>query len=285
MERRRSYWLALIMLPMFTTAQSYFKDGMIWETQVFSTSEPTPQSVIETNFIDGTEPVDGYTALKMYGHDDNGASTSTLKGYIRTDGDKVYFKNATSNHNKWFLIYDFGLTEGKGCYIYNTYIQDNEHDPYKTYIKCTGITAGENNCPDIMQLEEYTDESCTICIAKGKWIKGVSSWSGVMYNNRFELDGIASYLIEARYNNDIVYKQNTTKINDTGDYGNGVSIEGKTVTLPISGRATVADVFGIDGRHINSVRTAPLEKASVIMPHSGIYIVRVGDKTHKIAVK
>lgn len=84
-----------------------------------------------------------------------------------------------------------------------TFSKDSE--PYKTYFKCIGIDEKFNGDWSLLRLEEYTDDSCLNILGNGSRIIGLSSLKGILYNNRFEVDGFGSLLLEVSDNEKILY--------------------------------------------------------------------------------
>lgn len=273
---------ALAMLPAFAIGQSYFKEGTTWKTLLMGTTTPYGQSSVETATLSGQEVVGGYNAMKLYYADDNSESPAKFGAYIRTDNNKVYFKLTDSDSEDWHLMYDFGLSAGEGCYVYfaASSIADK---PYRTYIKCIGISEDETSGLKVMSLEEYKDETCSNLYGTGKWLKGLSSENGLIYNTRFNMDGLSTTLIEAYNGSNIFYSSTVTDVANARQDGLGVQIDGKNLSVSNAGGQEMA-LYTADGMRI--VRTTATNgTASLTLPGSGMYLLKVGDTVKKVMVK
>lgn len=270
--------LVLAMLPVLAMAQSYFVDGMRWKTRTYPCCPLDKESVYVTT-LEGEETIDGYTALKMYSENEDEPSSRVLKAYIRTDGDKVYFRKVDSEIKEWRLMYDFGLKEGEGCYVY-ALNREEDINP-RSYIKCVGISHDAESQLDVMKLEEYDDETCGSFVRHGKWFKGLASELGVEYNNYFELDGGGTRLIEARYGGDIVYSWTPTNIADATAPALGARVAGTTLTVTGIAAPCRVQLFAADGTLVGSM-VAVGGSARMVLPGKGMYVLKAGGKTMKI---
>ena len=101
--------IAFTIMPMLATAQTYFKDGTTWETRLCGT-QSADNTVYNNTYakLNGTETVDGHQVLKLFYYEE-AKPEPQLYAYIRTDGEKVYFKPANAAKDTWYLMYDFGL--------------------------------------------------------------------------------------------------------------------------------------------------------------------------------
>ena len=185
-----------IFIPFVMNSKNYFKDGMEWRTLVWGTHEPVPTYGMETVTLEKSADND---MLKMYRYSDNDISDRKFVAFVRTDGDKVFFKVDESDTSEWYLMYDFGLKPGEGCYIYSPRVVSENKSPFvKMYLKCVNVLTDAGGW-DIMTLEEYEDDSCQEIPGHNisvTWIKGLSSTRGVLWNNRFNSDGGSGLLKE-----------------------------------------------------------------------------------------
>ena len=111
--------IAFTIMPMLVTAQTYFKDGTTWKTRLCGTLSAYNTVYYNTYAkLNGTETVDGHQALKLFYYEETKPEPQ-LYAYIRTDGDKVYFKPANAAEDTWYLMYDFGLKAGESCEVYS----------------------------------------------------------------------------------------------------------------------------------------------------------------------
>lgn len=270
-------------------AQSCFKDGTTWKSSYwgYGHGSDVPVFIMETVTLDGTETLDGHEAMKMYSTLAYGEvpDERVLVAYVRTDGDKIYFKLPKAENGEWYLMYDFGLQPGDDCYINNPSIIGNGNIPFKSYIKVTDVARDEQNGMDIIRFKEYKDESCDeLSKADGEWIKGLSSSRGVNYPNGFGLDGglMGVELLEVTCGGETIYKNTSTNIVNTENGTLKAKADG--LTLHISGINTPCNIslFTTDGILCKQM-TAADSHADIALPDYGVYILKIGNMTMKIA--
>ncbi|WP_440407790.1 hypothetical protein [Prevotella sp.] len=275
----------MIILSISIFGQTRFTDGMEWKTQIWNTAKPVDEYNIEISKLDGTINVDGYNALRMYCEKENEPESRTLKYYVRTDKDKVYFMLPENSSKKWYLMYDFSLAAGEGCYVYSPdYIGDN-HEPYKSYIKCVSIHQAEEDLYySVMELEEYKDEKCSEPLrGMGKWLKDISSRNGVDYNIGFGMDGKGSLLLEAKNGNNVFYSQNTSTIPHVSQSSLKYKVNGCDLIISGTKANETISVYRPDGKLWRSLTTKGNE-ATIRFPQSGLYILKYGDTTKNILI-
>lgn len=277
--------ITLFFIPMLASAQMYFKDGTTWQTRITGTHQY--DNIIWSNTyatIDGTENVDNYQAMKMFCYDDDNI-THKLYGYIRTDGDKVYIKPVNSTEKQWFLMYDFSLGVGEGCYVYGAYNIDQNPDKHKSYIKCIGIGSEAESGLATMTIEEYyeTESGEKQSLGTFKWYKGISSEMGVLYNVGLGLDGIGKQLMTVSNNDNIIYQRTTTSVSDMPDNRFSVTLNGRYVSLNNIESPCELSLFTADGKRICQFAVKG-KSTELYLPESGVYILKVGKQTKKLVV-
>ena len=189
--------IAMAVLPMLIFGQECFTNGTEWKMMIKSI-EPQPKTSIEISKLDGMVNIDGYEAFKMYSEYENKPDSKTLLYYVRKENDKVFFKLPDDDSEEWYLMYDFGLAVGEGCYIYNPTFTISFKKLYKTYLKCISITKDETSDNTIMGMEEYKDDTFELLRGEGEWIKGISSTLGINYNTGFGRTGGEFRLIRGK---------------------------------------------------------------------------------------
>lgn len=279
------FLLILSLIAQSVFAQSYFKEGMTWKTSFwgYTSGDPAPQYMVETVTLDGCETIDDYEALKMYEINNNTPSERNFNMYIRTDGDKVYFKLASN----WYLMYDFGLKVGEGCYIYSPSYKNN-NIPYKSYVKVISIGTDDQTQLPVIYFKEYDDETCSgmEMYETGAWIKGLGSLQGVNYPNGFNLDGgpINPQILEATYKDEVIYKSPTAGVSEIKDNTLNVTIDNRTLHINNIEAPCRLALYSADGIMCQQ-SVAEKSSASLIAPNAGTYILKVGYKTKTIVVK
>lgn len=267
-------------------AQGYFQDGMVWEMSVCGTQDPYPVWVSETVSLKGITEVDGVQALRMFYESENVEKRELT--VVRTEGDKVYFKN-NKNSSEWTLLYDFGLQTGEGCVVGAINMNwENDDKPITSYLKCVDIEEGRDAYAgfDVMILEEYRNEAMEDCIGEGKWLKGLGSPTGVTQNIRFDVEGgAATMLIEGILRGAKVFPKDTNGIDGV------ITSDGFITVCVSSGRMKMYDidpsrslsVYSADGRCV-FYRAKPQTSESVKLEASGLYIVKNGSDVQKLVV-
>lgn len=74
---------ALALVSMQATAQSCFRDGMVWKSWISGTTDGLGTGRVEVSVIDGVETVDGVTAMRLYVYDEGRESSRVLHAYLR----------------------------------------------------------------------------------------------------------------------------------------------------------------------------------------------------------
>ena len=78
--------------------------------------------------------------------------------------------------------------------------------PRKTYVKCVSIEEpSEEGGWSMMTIEESSDSSSSSYGRTGIWIKGLSSFNGILYNVSFNMNGFGSILLEVSVNGETLY--------------------------------------------------------------------------------
>lgn len=119
--------IAMVVLPMLIFGQECFTNGTEWITKITTPGNPQTE-LIKIEKLDGMVTIDGYDALKMYCEYESIPDSKTLLYYVRTEGDKVFFRLPDDDSGTWYLMYDFGLVAGEGCYLYSPLYTDKENN-------------------------------------------------------------------------------------------------------------------------------------------------------------
>lgn len=276
--------LATVMLPVLSFGQTCFTNGMEWKTQLVNTADPTAKGTVEISRLEEAVVVDGYDALKMYRMHENEPESKTMGYYVRTENDKVFFKLPESTSDAWYLMYDFGLSAGQGCYVYSPVLSGDGSKPLKSYVKCVNTGRDEASDVSIMEIEEFTDEACSESRGKGTWLKGISSDNGVDYNIGFDMDGIGALLLSAKNGNDVVFSRNTTSICNVSQPALRYHIEG--LNLAVYG-VTPGDKLQIcqtDGTVVGNFMAKDSE-VNIRLPKAGLYILRSGKNAGNMVIQ
>lgn len=268
--------------PFMANAEVYFQDGMKWTMRVYSSTTPEGVSAIETVMLDGVTETDGCKVAKLYASSDLSDCEPTLVALVRTEGERVYFRSS-SDSDEWYLMYDFGLNPGEGCYVYTINgTWDYPSAPIRSYVKCVGTVDDGDYCGwEAMSLEQYDSDVCEMLVGKGIWLKGLCSTAGVINNSLFEADGRKSVLWEASCGAKILYSAGSASVAAPVQDELHVTVEGRIVS--VAGCAESVGLYSVGGMEIAPRRTT----AGMITfeaPDGGVYILRDGASARKIAV-
>lgn len=273
----------MILFPMLVFAQTQFVDGTEWIAQQTNTADPSAKKYVCSSMLDGTVRIDGYDALKMYCKYEGESTDKKLSYYVRTENDKIYFMPTDTDN--WFLMYDFGLKAGQGCYVYSPLIRDSDNTPLKSYVKCVNIEDAKSADYKTMTMEEYRDETCSeACMGKGTWLKGLSSENGVDYNIGFGRDGMGSLLSEVRRGENVIYSRNTNSMQQVSNSGMNYSVNGLNLSITGIGPSNGIRVYSADGKLFGYFNPKGNE-VNIRLPQKGLYILRTGEETKKILLR
>lgn len=277
-------WLLLIF-PLCGNAQVYFQEGMEWTVSVEGTQ--TPEGVQRTQYVSAQKCIDGENPViglfELNGHTD---LEPQLRVYVKTEGDKVYFKFPNAESDEWYLMYNFGLKPGESCYVYYPWQPTDESLPQCSLMKCVNIVKDDNYGDwEVMIMEERTDKNGNLSdyTSSGIWLKGLCSENGVLYNMLFEMDGIGTRLINASFQGEEIYKCGTTII-DTVKAGQKLNIKVDGPDVYVSGieKADVALLYTDGGMLCGHCDLLPGKTAHLNLPGRGVYILKTSAGTTKI---
>ena len=274
--------IAMAVLPMLIFGQECFTNGTEWKMMIKSI-EPQPKTSIEISKLDGMVNIDGYEAFKMYSEYENKPDSKTLLYYVRKENDKVFFKLPDDDSEEWYLMYDFGLAVGEGCYIYNPTFTINDKELYKTYLKCISITKDETSGNTIMGMEEYKDDTFELLRGEGEWIKGISSTLGINYNTGFGRTGGEFRLIEVKNGDRVFYSDNTTSISKVSNAPLRYRVDGLNINLSGTEVSDKIQVYYTNGALLGNF-TANGNSIDISVPNSGMYILKIKNTTISIHV-
>lgn len=272
----------MAVLPMLIFGQECFTNGTEWKMMIKSI-EPQPKTSIEISKLDGMVNIDGYEAFKMYSEYENKPDSKTLLYYVRKENDKVFFKLPDDDSEEWYLMYDFGLAVGEGCYIYNPTFTISFKKLYKTYLKCISITKDETSDNTIMGMEEYKDDTFELLRGEGEWIKGISSTLGINYNTGFGRTGGEFRLIEVKNGDRVFYSDNTTSISKVSNAPLRYRVDGLNINLSGTEVSDKIQVYYTNGALLGNF-TANGNSINIRVPNSGVYVLKLKNTTISIHV-
>lgn len=278
--------IAMVVLPMLIFGQECFTNGTEWITKITTPGNPKKE-LIQKEKLDGMVNIDGYDALKMYCEYESIPDSKTLLYYVRTEGDKVFFRLPDDDSGTWYLMYDFGLVVGEGCYLYCPLYTDKENNnaPLKDYFKCISWTKDETSGIYFMDAEEYEDNTCTGFILDGpRWFDGISSIRGISSNIGLGMrSGSISQLIEVRNGDRVFYSDNTTSISKVSNAPLRYRVDGLNINLSGTEAGDKIQVYYTSGALLGNF-TAKGNSIDISVPNSGMYILKIKNTTISIHV-
>lgn len=258
---------------------------MKWTTEIYHHDDPAAPPTIENTTIERDTIVDGLQAMVMQcSYNDLTAENSMV---VRTDGDKVYFKAPDKLGGEWLLMYDFGLREGDGCYIYNPVSWRSNGKLFKSYMKCVETNAQDTryNGLSTLTVKEYRTEACDdLYPGEGVWLKGIAAVNGVLYNDYYGADGWGALLQEAALNGEVIYSKEATSIQNIDKTQMNIRIDGLTVCVCNAQKADKLLLYSTDGRLMARTQITGND-ARLALPKAGTYVLKVGNQTWKILTR
>ena len=278
--------IAMAVLPMLIFGQECFTNGTEWITKITTPGNPQTE-LIKIEKLDGMVTIDGYDALKMYCEYESIPDSKTLLYYVRTEGDKVFFRLPDDDSGTWYLMYDFGLVAGEGCYLYSPLYTDKENNntPLKDYVKCISWTKGETSDIYIMDAEEYEDNTCSGLTLDGiRWFDGISSVRGISSNIGLGMiSGSFSRLIEVKNGERVFYSDNTTSISKVSHTHLRYRVDGLNINLSGTEVSDKIQVYYTSGALLGNF-TAKGNSINIRVPNSGVYVLKLKNTTISIHV-
>ena len=276
----------MAVLPMLIFGQECFTNGTEWITKITTPGNPQTE-LIKIEKLDGMVNIDGYNALKMYCEYESIPDSKTLLYYVRTEGDKVFFRLPDDDSGTWYLMYDFGLVAGEGCYLYCPLYTDKENNntPLKDYVKCISWTKGETSDIYIMDAEEYEDNTCSGLTLDGiRWFDGISSVRGISSNIGLGMiSGSFSRLIEVKNGDRVFYSDNTTSISKVSHTHLRYRVDGLNINLSGTEVSDKIQVYYTNGALLGNF-TANGNSINIRVPNSGVYVLKLKNTTISIHV-
>ena len=278
--------IAMVVLPMLIFGQECFTNGTEWITKITTPGYPQ-KDLIKIEKLDGMVNIDGYDALKMYCEYESIPDSKTLLYYVRTEGDKVFFRLPDDDSGTWYLMYDFGLVTGEGCYLYCPLYTDKENNntPLKDYFKCISWTKDETSGIYFMEAEEYEDNTCSGLTLDGiRWFDGISSVRGISSNIGLGMiSGSFPQLIEVKNGDHVFYSDNTTSISKVSNTPLRYRVDGLNINLSGTEVSDNIQVYYTSGALLGNF-TAKGNSIDISVPNSGMYILKIKNTTISIHV-
>ena len=258
----------------------YFEEGMKWDIKYYHCM-PDEEDEIKQITADESVATEEGNLVRL-----NGCNIypdiDTILVLVR-DG-KVYFQYPEGDDGQWYLLYDFTLSPGEGCYIYSPKRRE-DNVPYATYIKCVGIQERnpEYDNWDTMEIEVAYFTNIGDLFEKGIWIRGLCSELGLFANMEFGWDGGGTNLWEAWLGEECIYKSRYASLPSAEANKDTLNVitEGLDVEVKGVNAGEEAVIYSMKGGRFNPTGSP----SHFTLPNPGFYILKAGNKTKKITVK
>lgn len=253
---------AMALLPFMASAENYFRNGMKWEYEV-QADGPAEYPVSHSIYtLVGDTVVDGYESTRMYVEEIEYAVPPKFLAFIRTEGDKVFFKYDYPEE-EWSLLYDFSLNVGEETYVDRiTSFPETSKRHLVEWVSCLSVEeSGEYQGMEAMVMaNKYSTEEDDY--TKGEWLNGIGSTFLLYKGAGFGMSGGASRLIKAGINGDTICEYKKAEV-----------LNGEVCNRDVS-------VLSLDGRIIyeGMMMSGNLKD---LVREPGIYVVKTGNTARK----
>lgn len=274
-------------LTLTTKAENWFKEGTIWNTE-FYPEYPNDEISYTKSWLSPVNDDNGNDILGLFEERISNESEPVLKAFIKTEGEKVFFRNIDEEEGDWYLLFDFDLNEGEGSDVWLIGTKGYDDKPYTSYLKCVQII---ENDPEFdgwttMRMEEwskYNQSDETYLAGTGVWIKGLGGSKGPESNMYLQVDGLHSKLLSVTYNDEMIYKVESAKVETSLIDNIKISIQGLKVLISGINENLNVSIYTLDGKNVfNKISNEPT--IEFIVPEPGVYLISVNGKTTKIKV-
>lgn len=281
--------VASLSTLLLVSAQNYFRPGTVWQFGV----EAIPPHQLSDSFYSRTigeeVPLDGEKVMQYTDVE----KPFDIIAYIKTEGEKIYVRGPKESDKEWCLIYNFGLQAGEGEVFTIPSHDFNPEKARKTYLKCIERKKSDRGDWEEMTMlyfgEDHpvSEEDEGIYYHEGKWIVGVGGTSALFISDGFAMDGLYTWLLQAEYDNKVLYKSqfntsNVAEIDANSDYT--VNSEGLSINVCGLRDNTSVSAYDVAGRKV-AAEVSSEGKCKLTVPSQGLYLVRNKLVNRKIIVR
>lgn len=117
-----------------------------------------------------------------------------------------------------------------------------------------------------------------------RWIKGLSSEKGVLFNNFLDIVGVGGRLLwDATYNGKTLYSNPMVRVEEiASESGLEIRIDG--LMLTVSARVPVeGGVYSMSGVNLGNYAFGE-NPTTISLPAKGLYILKAGEKAIKVEI-
>ena len=247
----------LTLVATCVSAENYFRPGTVWTilSTGYTAGSSLPSDRIVYKEILDEITINNEKVLPLIGYSDERDLEKNHEIYIKTDGDKVYWKPVQPEDSEWYLMYDFGLQPDEEVVIY----EYHNKDIVACKLKCLERDFYLNDDPLMgpmmrMQTLTYKDMDFSEDDNQGNWIIGIGSEEYILHPGMFGwVGGGESVICVESPKGNVVFGNPEASINSitsdsklsTADEGvfnlNGIRITDSIDSLPVG-------IYVVDGK-------------------------------------
>lgn len=262
----RLLFIIAALLPLVASADNYFRNGMKWEYEV-QADGPAEYPVSHSIYsLVGDTVVDGYESTRMYVEEVEYAVPVKFLAFIRTEGDKVFFKYDYPEE-EWSLLYDFGLKAGDETYVDRiTSFPETSKRHLVEWVSCLKVeeSVEYQGMEAMVMANKYSDEVDDYSF--GEWLNGIGSTFLLCNGAGFGMSGGASRLIKASMNGDTICEYKKAEVQNDEIYNRNVSVlslDGRIIYEGIMMSDNLKDLVREPGIYV--VKTSNTARKQIIM--------------------
>lgn len=280
-------YLSIILFMIISTTprglcENIFCEGTTWTVEYIGTHNPDGYGNYVEYKIQGDTIIGNTQSYKLYSIPSSNNSTIIPITFLRSSEDKVWFWH--ENSSDWYLLYDFSLKIGEGCYVYTIPTSDEKTIPSKTFVVCSSIeTSSSYGNKEQLIIHEYNDDSCEYFIGEGKWMIGIGSTKGIIENNNFEeMDGFTSRLIKVSSFGEEICAYNPSNTEHVTEPEFTITINNKKIKIPFQPSEHIS-IYSTNGTLVKKIKPH-ISESKISLQTGGSYVIVAGDYKFKIMI-
>ncbi len=269
--------ISLLCLPVFAV-ENYFRPGTEWIMEYTKHNiEEGTSSIIYYRYYMGSEiQIDGETVLPFYSSKYPPIESGTLHYYMKTEGDKVYWRYLDPQYPEWHLMYDFGLQKGETAEIMHMHNNPEARVYYNMTCTGTDLTVPHKEGRWMTLVGEDDHDTA-------EWILGIGSWRGPLDNTVLWDGGPSERLFMVNYLAETVYAAESTEVKTMEADDVIIRTEGSDIFISNVPNGTSIAIYDANGKVVKNLQ-AKDNTTQISIETPGLYIVMLGNKSVKVIV-
>lgn len=239
----------LLMTIVIANVSLYGKEYLAletaWVTEAWGSHNPQGVTTTVIYKIDGEKIIEGYDSFELSSYSLGGQKLESIT-YLRQDGDKIYFYFSNTENPKWLLMYDFGLTPGETCHVYQPLYSGKRATYSEGDVTCVKSSKADNDFNGLATLTVQHGYYEVLGPQYGVWIDGIGASGGILRNINFNLEGFSSELMEFIFDKKVIYSKKTgIKEVNVSKHFNAYRLNGEiTIYGPAESHFQIYDITG-----------------------------------------